>query len=306
MIKRINYIKNTRSFLDFSASDKELTRKTVIYAPNGTGKTTLSRLLDQIAQKESIKNLISQEAEDESKQDFEIVVEADIVNKNNYLTQDLNFLVFNTDYIDLVVRKDDFSKNDVTGEVTIPIGEESNEIIALKNQIKEHELKRESKCAELTKNFEQLKEQKIQDKIYSKQDISIWEECKAVKLVQPSFTVTIPTKLQGFDTCEQDFQDLANLTEESKINNPNIGKVSYSQETIKEIVAELSTVKSFPAFDESTKINIQNITKDWINDHQLHKGVEQSLSANKCILCQQNLDEQSSQLFSKYAEYFKN
>lgn len=132
MIKKINFVKNTRSFLDFSASDKELTKKTVIYAPNGTGKTTLSRLMDQISKKEPINNLISQEAANENEQDFEIVVDDESINKSNYLANDLNFLVFNTDYIDLVVRKDDFSKNDVSGEITIPIGEESNEIVSLK------------------------------------------------------------------------------------------------------------------------------------------------------------------------------
>lgn len=306
MIKKINFIKNTRSFLGFSANDKELTKKTVIYAPNGTGKTTLSRLMDQISKKEPLNNLISQEAANENEQDFEIVVDDESINKSNYLANNLNFLVFNTDYIDLVVRKDDFSKNDVSGEITIPIGEESNEIVSLKAKIIDYEQERDLKCKSLSESFEKLKEQKIQDKVYSKQDISIWEECKLDRLIQQTYIINIPTKLPDFDTCEKDFQDITGLTEESKINNPNIGKISFQLQEIEQIFQELATPKIFPEFDEATKASIQNITKDWINSHLLHKGVEKSLTDNECILCKRSLDEQSSQLFSSYAEYFKN
>lgn len=306
MIKRINFVKNTRSFLDFSASDKGLTKKTVIYAPNGTGKTTLSRLMDQISKKEPINNLISQEAANENEQDFEIVVDDESINKSNYLAKDLNFLVFNTDYIDSVVRKDDFSKNDVSGEITIPIGEESNEIVSLKAKIIDYEQERDLKCQSLSESFEKLKKQKIQDKVYSKQDISIWEECKLDRLIQPTYTINIPTKLPDFDTCEKDFQDITGLTEENKINNTNIGRISYSAQEIEQIFEEMFTPKNFPEFDEATKASIQNITRDWINSHLLHKGVEKSLADNECILCKRSLDEHSSQLFSSYAEYFKN
>lgn len=306
MIKNIKVIKNTRGFISFDGSLVELKRKNIIYAPNGTGKTTISRLLDQISKKEPIVNLLSQEEEDESKQDFEIIVESDTVNKSNYLDKDLNFLVFNTDYIDSIVRKDDFSKNDVSGEITIPIGEESNEIVSLKAKIIDYEQERDLKCQSLSESFEKLKKQKIQDKVYSKQDISIWEECKLDRLIQPTYTINIPTKLPDFDTCEKDFQDITGLTEENKINNTNIGRISYSAQEIEQIFEEMFTPKNFPEFDEATKASIQNITRDWINSHLLHKGVEKSLADNECILCKRSLDEHSSQLFSSYAEYFKN
>jgi len=306
MIKTINKIKNVRAFIDFDASGIELKRKNIIYAPNGVGKTTLSRLLNKIAYKEDIDDLLSQEAKDVVKQDFEIEVDAKKINKANYKTEELAILVFNSDYIDAVIRTDDFSSNDVSGEVAIPIGHESNEILVIKSQVEEATKKRQNNYDWLVKKLENIKKQKIEDKQYCFSDISVWTEFTLNTLIDNNFVVIIPAKLDEFNKCETDFSELLDLTDENKIRNSNTDKLTESDQVLQDTLTLLATSKKFINFDEDTRESIYNLTSNWISSKLLQKGIEMSNEKGRCLLCKRRLDENVQNLFSKYESYFIN
>lgn len=307
MINRIKSLKYIRGFIDFDASTIQLTKKSVIYAPNGTGKTTLSRLLESVSTKESIEDICSQEIEDPSLQDFIIEVDSSEINKSSYTNGSCKFLIFNSDYIDRVIRTKNFSDNDVTGEVIIPIGKESNEISNIKTDIDHLEKERHELYIRLVQKFTSFKDIKIQDKNYAKNDYKVWEWSCIERLVeQKDYKITIPSKPDLYNCCEQDFKDISDLTEDDRIENQNIAKVSFQNINFEQILSELNKQKTFPILDETVRSDINNITSRWIAVNYLEDGVKLSLEENECFLCKRPLDINANDLFDKYQSYFAN
>jgi wobble nucleotide-excising tRNase len=306
MIKKIKTIKYVRGFIDFDASTIDFKRKTVIYAPHGTGKTSLSRLLERISDKKPTDDLLSQETDDVSLQEFSIVLKSGEVNKSNYTQESNYFLVFNSDYIDRVIRTKNFSDNDVSGYVVIPIGEDSNEISNIKGQIVVLEEERQKMVSLLPQKFTDFKTVQIEDKKYGNKDIKVWEWCNLEKLINEDFEITTPIKPDLYDNCEKSFKEISDLTDENKINNPKITKVPFQNINFSEITNELSEPKSFPVLDESIRTSINEITNSWIASNYLEKGIDKSIEDDECILCKRKLNQKANDLFERYKSYFAN
>ncbi len=135
-IKRVEVIKNIRSFLDFSTSD-ELGKKNVIYAPNGIGKTNLSRFLEYISDNSldllTLKSLESGNSPIEFKVLFD---DQSVVDHTNYTTTDLGrIIVYNSDYIEKNVRTNNFSNKEIDGQLEVELGEGQAKLTNLEKQL---------------------------------------------------------------------------------------------------------------------------------------------------------------------------
>ncbi len=307
MIKKIKYIKNIRGFIDFDASLIEFQKKNIIYAPNGIGKTTISRILSRIYNKESLDDLLSQEEKDVSKLSFDFEIDNSSINNSNYLENDIKLVVFNSDYIDKIIKTNDFSSNSVSGEIVIPLGSESNQINTLNKSIDEATKQRVIFFDKLKSKFDEVKTFKIQNKKYGEIDRSIWLEFSINKLFnQDDFTLIKPVDSDDFGSCESQFEELSQLTDDNKINNPHINKINYLSINFDEVISDLKTSKKFVSFDKQIKKNIEYITKNWINTRLIETGIKKSKEKDKCLLCKRTLDDDVNSLFKQYEEYFAN
>ena len=156
-----------RNFHNFSCSE-EFTKKNVIYALNGSGKTNLSRFLDVFKQSDlqadNFQRLKSLEAKQKNLSiDFELVFnENDIVSISHLKLPDkTKILVYNKEFLDQNVSIDDFSNKKHTGNIQLGI--------ISKN---EAEIKR------LSKDFQAIKDKGIK----IKDDCTIELEGRATKL----------------------------------------------------------------------------------------------------------------------------
>lgn len=310
MIKQIKALKNIRNFRDFSASEIEFEKKNIIYAPNGTGKTNISRVFDKLSRNETLDELLSQESSDIKELDFEIRFGDNDITKSNFATKKSSFeniYVFNSDYIENTIKSDNFSEIDVSGEVKIPIGEESNKITKLRNSIKESEKVREEKKDELEKSLDSFKELKLETSEYKLIDKNIWKELKIEKVLDSNFIIHPPVKHDDFDECERKFREISEIDENTSIDDSKLKKIDFSYINFEGIIEDLREPKYFEIFDQDVKKNIEEITKRWIHETSLlQKGVALSQEKGSCILCKRNLDDSAEKLFNEYQTYFKN
>jgi wobble nucleotide-excising tRNase len=311
MITKITALKNIRSFLDFSNPTEEFHKKNIIYAPNGTGKTNISRVFDKLSKNETLDELLSQEVSNIDELDFKIQLENNIEvtksNLENHKNVFENIYVFNSDYIEETIKSKNFSEIDVSGEVKIPIGKESNKITELKKSIKKSKKDRADTKEVLEKVIDTFQNEKIISKSYTRQDINIWKELKIEKVLNDDFTITPPTKNDDFDDCESKFKEISKIDENTSIDSSKLKIVDYSTINFEEITRELETPKHFKIFDQAIKSSIEELTKNWIEEtNLLQKGVELSKEKGSCILCNRALDSSVEDLFNKYQAYFAN
>lgn len=311
MIKKVVSLKNIRNFRDFSAPEIEFERKNIVYAPNGTGKTNLSRFFDKLSKNEPIDELLSQESSSVNDLDFKIQLEDGIeVTKSNFDSHKSafeNIYVFNSDYIEETIKRKNFSEIDVSGEVKIPIGKESNEITELKNSIGESEEDRINTKAKLEKAIKTFQDERLKSESYTRQDINIWKELKIEKVLSDDFIITPPIKKHIFADCESIFKEISAIDENTSIDSSKLKTVAYSAIDFDEITSELEKPQHFKVFDQEIKSSIEELTKNWIEEtNLLQKGVELSQEKNSCVLCKRVLDDSVEDLFSKYQAYFAN
>ena len=255
--------------------------------------------------------MISQETDNPNDISFVFTIDGSEVNlSNTEENQDLlnNIFVFNSDFIDEAIKTTNFSDNDVSGEVAIPLGSESNVVTQLKTSIG-------NDVNDRKKVYDELKDTKIvnytkeilEQKKYKKGDINIWKEVILQNIVNDEFTFSKLEKPDGFDTCETQFESVSSLDEDSKIFAPHTFKeINYQPLNFEEINLVLKTPKTFTGIDEDTKKNITFLTKNWIEETYIKKGIEKSKEVNKCLLCKRELDEDVNALFKRYDDYFKN
>lgn len=308
MIEKLSYIKYIRSFIDFQ-SNIEFKKKNIIYAPNGTGKTNLSRLLKTLKDSESIVHLKSQEASSTEYPEFSIACSEDVLDHTNYQTKNAllsNLLVFNSDYIDETIKSEDFSTQDVSGKIEISVGKESNEIETIEKEITNKTEIRKKEYESLREKFELFNSAKEKIKDITREDRSVWSEFKLDNLVSTDFNLSTQQELASFADCEENLKKLKNIDENSQLTNFNPKKIDSESINFQDLIDELKDPKKFEFADTKTQQILGQITKEWLETKDVKKGVEASKKANKCLLCQRELDKNVNQLFESYELYFKN
>lgn len=308
MIKELSHIKSIRSFISFQ-SNIEFKKKNIIYAPNGTGKTNLSRLLRTIKNAESIASLKSQEASNTENPEFSITCSKGVLNHNNYRTEKellSRLLVFNSDYIDETIKSEDFSTQDVSGKIEIAVGKESNEIEKIEKDITSKTEKRQKEYKALVETYRSFNSAKEKIKDISKKDQSVWSEFKLDKLVSSDFSISTPKELDSFADCEENLKKLKKIDENSLLPNLNPDKVDSESINYQDLISELKDPKQFEFADKKTQQILGEITKEWLETNDVKTGIAASKKANKCLFCQRELDQNVNQLFDNYEVYFKN
>lgn len=309
MIKTIIELKNIRSFLDFSAPEIEFGKKNILYAPNGTGKTNISRVFYKLSKNEPLDELLSQESSNIDDLDFKFKFGNNEVTKSNFESHKVSFeniYVFNSDYIEDTVRNKNFSEIDVSGEIKIPIGKKSNEIIEIENSIQSEKKTRKETKVNLEISIGKFKNEKLDSKEYTQQDINIWKELKIDNIINEYFSITPPTDNKSFTDCEEKFRKISAINENTSIDYSKLKEINLFNLDFNDIYEDLSTRKKFKIFDEEIKDNIESLTKDWIETNFIKKGIELSKKKNVCIFCERALDDSINTLFDKYQAYFQN
>lgn len=309
MIKNIIELKNILSFLDFSASEIEFSKKNILYAPNGTGKTNISRVFNRLSKNESLDDFLSQESSNLNSLEFKIKYGDFEISKTNLESHKLllqNIYVFNSDYIEETLKIQNFSEIDVSGEVNIPIGKKSNKIIELEKDIEVTRENRKNLKDKISSAITQIKENKVDTKEYSLQDINIWKELIIDNLIDKTFILNLPQDNKDFIDCEEKFKRLSKIDESTSIDYSKLLEVNKLNIDFKDIQVNLDSPKNFKIFDEGIKENIEQLTKDWIETKFIKKGVELSQEKETCILCKRDIDDSVDILFNDYKAYFEN
>lgn len=307
MIEKIIELKNIRSFLDFSADEIKFGKKNIIYAPNGNGKTNLSRVFRKLSDSEQLDELLSQEATDPSDISYKIKCSGiDVTHLNFNINKNLfeNIYVFNSDYIEDTIRRSDFSEIDVSGNIQIPLGEKSIEISNLENAIEKSNENRTNNKLSLLEEIEKLKDVKIESKEYTHQDINIWKELKLKNLIDNDFSITKPIEKEEFTDCESKFKKILSIDEETSIDFKEFIVIQASEINFTKITSDLKESKNYKVFDQTIKDSIETLTKNWIETDLIKKGIKLSKEKDSCLLCERVLDDSVNHLFDKYQAYF--
>ncbi len=320
-IKGLTYVRN---FLNFN-SDKLLSKKTAIYAPNGSGKTNLSRLIQSIKDKEpDLSDLKSDEASDEDSLKFELLIGTHEINERNYTSDTDSMLlskiqVFNCDFVEKNINTPNFSDHDVSGEIKVELGD-------AEERLKKAERKKKTLVEQRSKAYEALetiardtKDRLIKiEKKYSGYDRKIWEELNIAKVITPEFEldnkhVAFLKKVEQVDnykTCETDFTEVKSVSDDDML--------TFTQKRIdipdfNTIAQELATPTTLPEVDKQTETNLKFLHA-WLHDSiaygksaddVIKSAIELSEQKDKCILCKRTLDDEVNVLFNSYKEYYK-
>ena len=322
-IEKIDSIKYFRNFLDFKSDvffhgyeDKDGNFKNihnaVIYSPNGVGKTNLSRLFECISKEEcDLDNYLSREALEQGIKgvNFSIQVDGNKINNFNYKDSRGNLkhiYIFNSDFVERSIKTSDFSNKKIEGDVGVPLGEVSNEIQYLENEISDKEVAISKIKADLKEAINSKKNSLVSESIYKKTDYSIWSEYSLNQIFKedsPEFT--IPHKNDKHDSCEADFEKIKGFSDEDQITL-KIKEVDV--EKIQKIYSILSEPKEFFNFDKNIESSIKYITSNWLKSGHdlLNIGIVESEKVGKCLLCKRDLNDEVQDLFKQYKKYFEN
>jgi len=325
-IEEIKSIKYVRNFLDFNAENIFLHKKegknertvfdffnkVVIYAPNGIGKTNLSRLFDYISSTEEreFEELLSHEAKkDINKLNFSICVNGKVINKSNFKTEENkkvlnNLYIFNSDYIEKNIKCNNFSEKNINGTISMPIGKENIRIQTLESNIKQKIEDRKNVKLSLTTSLDTVKEN-LKNNKYKGKDISIWQELSLNKLIDEKFEITIPINKDEFTSCEERFKKIKGFTELDKLQTKFAEIPQNKIDKLDSVYNLLEEKKVFTVLDKQAEENISYITKNWINQELLKTGIEKSESNGECLLCKRKINSSVTSLFLKYKNYFK-
>jgi wobble nucleotide-excising tRNase len=308
MIKSIKKIKNIRNLIDFqslndltanSKGESGKIKNSIIYALNGTGKTTISRLLSFLQSDkidiEQLNDLISVEATDKhEKIQFEIeLVDGTIISEQKVEVPNSKFFfVYNEDFLKQNIDIPDFCENKKhNGEIVVGTVD-SNEIKIkfLEKQKREHEKllkiekgKIETGVSERLKTFKKEYGAKgnTYDQILSEENfykIDIISELKA--------------KL-GESNPKTIFKDIENIDENDKIKNV----LSKLNDILFDDLVTNNIHKNFKFEDIQKEVeeHIEKVTKKWIEYGLSH------CSDEKCPFCRQSIS--NVDIIKIYQEY---
>lgn len=322
-IKNLTFVRN---FLDFN-SDKLLNKKTAVYAPNGSGKTNLSRLIQAAKDKQlDLDDLKSDEADSGDTLQFKLLVGAHEINESNYINDTENALlgrvqVFNSDFVDKNINTPNFSDHDVSGEVKVELGD-------AEEKLKKAEKKKKALAEQQTKAYDALvkiasdmKDRLIKvEKKYSGNDLNIWKELNVAKIITAEFELDNQyvaflkktEQVEKYKTCETDFTDVKSVSDDDKLT---FSQTRINLPDFDAIANELVTPATLPEVDKQTETNLKflhgwlhnNIAYGKSADDIIKSAIELSeqKDRNKCILCKRTLDDGAKALFGSYKKYYK-
>ncbi len=322
-IKNLTYVRN---FLEFN-SDKSLSKKTAIYAPNGSGKTNFSRLLQYVKEEESdLNELKSHEAGDSDKLRFRLFVGEHEVNEDNFTDNEKRELldriqVFNCDFIDKNINTPNFSNHDVSGEVKVELGDTEEK---LKKAEKKKNTLLESRKASYNALANVASDTKTRlisvENKYSGNDHNIWKELGITKVITENFELNeqyisflkSSEQTEKYATCESDFISVKSISTD---DSPAFNQQEVELPDLEVIAVELVQKTTLPEVDQQTENNLKFL-HGWLHDSIAYgksaDGVIKSAielseheSRNKCILCKRILDDSTKELFDNYKEYYK-
>lgn len=308
-IKKIETIKNIRNFIDFSCTD-ELSKKSIVYAPNGSGKTNLSRFLEYISDKDlDLFTLKSLEANTGSIEFKIIFNDQTSVDQNNYISTDLEqILVYNSDYIEKSVRSNDFSDKNIDGQIEIEIDSDQIKILDLEKQLIEKNNELDAKKISLesllaTKTAE-IKEwdsrgrlvvaELVYDNLSNAKYISYLSN-KNDKEVEGSTQ-------EGWVNAKENFDQIKDL-------DPDHDKISYNFDKLRIDRLDLSwiennCIKKMKFINPPTgeiKEHIEKLTNEWIR-----AGLKTHERDNvRCPFCLQDLADKGNDVILKYKAHIE-
>lgn len=322
-VKNLTFVRN---FLSFN-SDELLSKKTAIYAPNGSGKTNLARLVQYVKDKElDLNDLKSHEARDDECLKFQLLLGTDEINEHNYTDDFASKLlskiqVFNCDFIDKNINTPNFSNNDVSGEIKVELGDAEEK---LKNADEKKNIlieQRNKTYDALVKVVSDTKDRLIKvEKKYSGNDHNIWKELDIKKIITDEFELdnqhlTFLKKagqVEKYKTCETDFTDVKSVSDDDRLifNQTQIDIPDFDA-----IAKKLAAPTTLPEVDNQTEANLKFL-HGWLHDSIAYgKSADDVIKSaielseqedrNKCILCKRSLDNGARALFKSYKEYYK-
>lgn len=321
-IKNMTYVRN---FIGFN-SNVVFDKKTAIYAPNGSGKTNLSRLLQYVKDTNlDLDELKSHEAEYRDNLRFKILIGNHEINETNFSSEvEAELLsrvqVFNSDFIDQNINMPNFSDHDVSGEIKVELGDAEGKLKEAEKRKSDLIEGRKSSHEALVKIKESTKSRLInEEKKYTKSDFSIWNELEITKIITDDFKLNDQyvnylkeeEQIKRYDTCETDFINVKSVSRDDSLvfNQSRVNLIELD-----EIVEILATPTTLPKIDTQTENNLKFL-HGWLHDNIAHNksaddiiksaiDLSEDESRNKCILCKRALDNDTKKLFGSYKEYY--
>jgi len=308
-IKKIEAIKNIRNFIDFSCAD-ELSKKSIVYAPNGSGKTNLSRFLEYVSDKDlDLFTLKSLEANTGSIEFKIIFNDQTSVDQNNYISIDLEqILVYNSDYIEKSVRSNDFSDKNIDGQIEIEIDSDQIKILDLEKQLveKNNEFNTEkislesllaTKAAEI-KEWDSRGRLVVAELVYDN-----LSNAKYISYLSNKNDKEVEGAIQeGWVNAKENFDQIKDL-------DPDHDKITYNFDKLRIdrldfFWIENNFIKKVEFIDPPTgevKEHIEKLTNEWIRT-----GLKTHEDDNvHCPFCLQDLADKGNDVILKYKAHIE-
>ncbi len=317
-LKKIKSIKNYRNFVNFE-SDQNLHKREIIYAPNGSGKTHLSRLL--VAMKSpntSLNSFKSKEAIESDEVKIELCFDNENITDVTYNSEDAqeilaNVLVFNSDYVNKNIACPNFKEKDLSGEVILELGEEDVAVSRAKKDVSNYIKTAREAIDELSNAFTWYVEE-LRGGKYSSDERNIWKALDIAKIITINQQEKEKSKFNSecienilsadYTNAKQKRNDLLLLGSEDKISiNELLPHID-----LQDIRKELEKSTSFSRDNEEIANNVKffvSFLKPFLNGYSspnelLEKSILESEDQGHCLLCGQALDVATKELFSEY------
>lgn len=321
-LKIIKSIRNCRNFIQFE-SNQEFYKHEIIYAPNGSGKTNFTRLVDMLHNPTGNLNVLkSKECNESENVEFEFCFdEQSIITQDNFAEENsqkiiAGILVFNSDYINNNIICPDFRDKNLDGDILLELGASDSEISETKREIKRQKNSIAQNVKQLRSDFNERCD-KLKKEVYSPKEANIWKAFSIEEIL-----LIKENDLGSSEINQPGLEDIASLSledaKERRIQLLQLGdeeefKVADKLPEIDflEIQACLQDKMSFSVDDERATRNFQFILsflKPYIGlstpvSEVLKQAISKSEETGRCILCGQNLGLSSQELFVKYKKF---
>lgn len=317
-LKKIKSINNYRNFLNFN-SNEDISKHEIIYAPNGSGKTHLSRLFRILRdQNVNLNTFRSKESEQEDTVKFELMFDSTIINRDNYKTTENQeildkVLVFNNDYTAKNIICPDFKDKKLDGDIVIELGAEDANISKIKQTISNQE-------GEISKELDSIllnhKEQttRLKESKYSPNERNIWSAFNITEILTVNdkekskshfnFEKIKQINSKDYSTAEQRREELLLLGDASKMHaNQPLPTLD-----LEAIGNELRKSTTFPTTDDEITNSVQliiNFLRQYVGiqlspTDLLKQAIKESEESGHCLLCNRELNLNTKELFTKY------
>ncbi len=308
-IKKIESIKNVRSFLNFTSAD-DLGKKNVIYAPNGIGKTNLSRFIDHVSDKKlDLQSLKSLEAGTDPIEFKVLFEDTTFVDQNNYASSSLErVLVYNSDYIENCVRSSDFSNKQIDGQLEVELGPEQVKLVELEAQLAaktaELDIEKTNLDFQLTAKITEIKEWDSRGRL-------IPAELIYTNLTVPKYSDYLSNKddkkvgestQEGWLNAKENFDQIKDLDPETDKLSFSFSEMKIDKLDLFWIEENLTKKAEFaePPTGE-VKDYIEKLTNDWIKSGlKTHEA-----DGDHCPFCLQDLTAKGKDVIQKYKAHIE-